>query len=220
LTTAPRSPDSSQARHSPWKYGFFTVITVVWVIADQWTKIWVRSNLRLYKDEIQVIDGFFSLIHAENPGAAFGLGAGSPYAMAIFGVFTVVAMFVLLKMLSELPANDRFQNAALALITSGAIGNAIDRVDKQKVTDFLRVYTNHPSAQAKLEAWFGTSEWPAFNVADAAIVIGLGMFGIFYLFLQKDQEGLEPDPPSKALADGAPTDGPEGRSAEKGDGPA
>jgi signal peptidase II len=87
-----------------------------------------------------------------------------------------------------MPDDDTFQNWALALLTSGVIGNAIDRVHKQSVTDFLHVYSDNPKIQPILIDVIGSTAWPSFNIADAAIVIGMIMFGVFYIFLEKDQE--------------------------------
>ena len=64
------------------------------------------------------------------------------------------------------------------------------------MTDFLRVYTEHESLKPWLIETFGTYEWPSFNVADSAIVVGLGMFFIHFAFLQDDEE-VESDPPQK-----------------------
>ena len=132
------------------------------------------------------------------------------YRMHVFAVFTVVALVVLGQMLMQLPNDDRFQATGLGLITSGAIGNAIDRVHKQSVTDFLRVYTDNDIATGLLGNWFGHRtfqggpvefvEWPSFNVADAAICVGLGMFVIHWLFLEKDED-VEPVPPEEPLSD-------------------
>jgi signal peptidase II len=181
------------------------VVTIVFTAIDQWTKILVQRNIGPLRDEIQVIDGFLSIVHAENPGAAFGMFGSSDYRMYFFGVFTLIALFVLGRMLWELPRDDRFQNVALALIMSGAIGNAIDRVMKQSVTDFIRVYTENPSLKNWLEAsWYGSAEWPSFNVADAAIVIGMGMFIIHWMFLEEELEDeAEPKPPEADAAGAA-----------------
>ena len=94
-------------------------------------------------------------------------------------------------------------NCALGLISSGAIGNAIDRAMKQSVTDFIRVYTENPTLKEMLiNSPYGSAEWPSFNVADAAIVIGMGMFVIHWLFLEKDEdddtEGSVPSPDAAA----------------------
>ena len=181
------------------KYVIFAIIAIALIALDQVTKVWVVENIAYRTEEIELIPGFLSLVHAQNPGAAFGFLDGFEYRMVVFAVFTVIAVVMLGQMLVQLPNDDRFQTVALAMITSGAIGNAIDRVDKQSVTDFVRVYTESPSLKPKLMEWFGTAEWPSWNVADAAIVVGLGMFLIHFLFLEKDEEGLELDPPEKKL---------------------
>ena len=87
------------------------------------------------------------------------------------------------------------------MITSGAVGNAIDRMHKQSVTDFVRVYTENETLKPCLIDIFRTAEWPSFNVADAAIVVGLGMFLIHFLFLQEDRDDLQPAPPEEPLQD-------------------
>ena len=180
------------------KYILFAVVTAVMVAIDQATKIWVVNNIRYRVDEIEVIPGFFSLVHAQNKGAAFGIMQGQ---MWVFALFTLVAVGVLGHMLWQLDPRERFQNVALAMISSGAIGNAIDRAHKQSVTDFLRVYTDNPKISEWLVSLFGTSEWPSFNIADAAIVIGLLMFLIHFLFLEKDED-VKPEPPAEPLEEG------------------
>jgi signal peptidase II len=197
--------DDLRAEQTPAKYILFVVVTVVFTAIDQWTKILVQRNIGPLREEIQVIDGFLSIVHAENPGAAFGMFGGSEYRMYFFGVFTLIALFVLGRMLWELPRDDRFQNVALGLITSGAIGNAIDRVMKQSVTDFIRVYTENPTLKNWLESsFYGSAEWPSFNIADAAIVVGMAMFVVHWLFLEKEDEeedGAEPEPPAEGAAE-------------------
>lgn len=178
------------------KYIIFIISTILFTLADQLTKLWVTENIRYRIDEIEVIPGFLSFVHAQNKGAAFGIMQGQ---MIVFAVFTVIALGVLGQMLWQLDKDDRFQSLALGLIASGAIGNGIDRALKQSVTDFIRVYTDHPGISSFLRENFGTTEWPSFNVADAAIVGGLLMFLYHFMFLEKDAEELEPDPPSKAL---------------------
>jgi signal peptidase II len=202
--------DDLRAEQTPGKYILFAVVTIVFTAIDQWTKILVQRNIGPLREEIQIIDGFLSLVHAENPGAAFGMFGGSEYRMYFFAVFTVIALFVLGRMLWELPRDDRFQNVALGLITSGAIGNAIDRVMKQSVTDFIRIYTENPSLKAWLEgSWYGSAEWPSFNIADAAIVVGMGMFLVHSFFLEQEEDEKdgavsETEPPSPESADAPP----------------
>lgn len=181
------------------KFKWTAWMTTIWLIVDQATKIWVVENIRYRTEEIKVIDGFFSLVHAQNKGAAMGILNDYEHRMLVFAVFTVIALGVLWQMYREIPGADRFQAAALGLILSGALGNAIDRIDKQSVTDFLRVYTEHPTLKPALIEWFGTYEWPSFNVADAAICVGLGMFILHFAFMQEDEEELDPEPPEEPV---------------------
>ncbi len=180
------------------KFKVFAWWTVILIIADQATKIWVTMNIPYGRGEIVLIPDFLSFVHARNTGAAMGMLDTFEYRMHVFAVFTVVALVVLFQMLVQLPDDDRFQAVGLGMITSGAVGNAIDRVHKQSVTDFIRVYTEHPDLKAWLLENFRTHEWPSFNVADAAIVCGLGMFMIHWMFLEKDEE-VPPAPPADPL---------------------
>jgi signal peptidase II len=119
--------------------------------------------------------------------------------MLVFAVFTVIAVGVLIQMFREIPAHDRYQSTALGLVFSGAIGNAIDRIHKQSVTDFLRIYTENETLKPWLAENIGWTEWPSFNVADAAICVGLVMFIWHFAFMQEDEDELEPAPPDKPL---------------------
>ena len=230
------------------RYWIWFAITVSFTIIDQWTKAWILEKAaeecgcdgpwmgddRVSRFREDVVPGFFQLVHAENPGAAFGMFAedGDTNArMIFFSLFTLVAIGVLFHMLWELPRGDRFQTSAIGLITSGAIGNFIDRsslwmegifpggMNKQSVTDFLRVFSENETAvkifgkipqlghQRTLDGPVEWVEWPSFNVADSAIVIGLCMFFFHYLFLEKDQEEVEDMSPAEPLS-GSPEDAP------------
>ena len=201
------------APKSNFKYILFAVVTVGFVILDQITKIWVIRNIKgprmVVKDvnlldkfgvtleewasfptSIDVIPGVFSLVHTQNTGAAFGIMEGQ---MIVFAIFTLIAFGTIVFTLAQMPDDDHFQNWALSLLTSGVIGNAIDRVHKQSVTDFLHVYSEDPDIVPLLVNVIGSNAWPSFNVADAAIVIGMIMFGIFYVFLEQDHEDAGED---------------------------
>jgi signal peptidase II len=201
------------------RYKLFAFIFIFSTVLDQITKIWVMYNIRgprvvngvnlleVFNIElsewrempsnIDVIPGFFSIVHTQNAGAAFGIMQGQ---MFVFALFTLMAIGVICWMLVQLPEEERFQNVALALLASGTIGNGIDRFHKQCVTDFLHVYSENPTIEPILINVLGSNSWPSFNVADAAIVIGMLMFGFHYLFLEKDEE-VEPDPPKDAVQD-------------------
>jgi lipoprotein signal peptidase len=202
-----RTPNSSRLANG-WsvrlnrKLLIFTLFTLFGVVVDQAIKWWVRTSPDVNAlGGIKVIPGFFSIVHAENPGAAFGMfgDLSESWRIAMFAVFTLIAVAVIVDMYRKLPANDWFLATTLGLILSGALGNLIDRLYKPffgvpnhrgqleygaTVTDFLRFYTDHPDWAAWLESMFGMSEYPSFNVADANLVVGVGMFIIHYLFIE------------------------------------
>ena len=198
----------STSSKSNVKYMLFFAVTIFFVVLDQVSKIWVIRNIKgprmvvkdinlldkfgvtleewaAFPSSIEVIPGFFSLVHTQNTGAAFGIMEGQMY---VFAIFTTIAFGTIFFTLAQMPDEDHFQNWALALLTSGVIGNAIDRVHKQSVTDFLHVYSENPKVVPLLQDVMGSNAWPSFNVADAAIVVGMIMFGIFYVFLEQDHE--------------------------------
>lgn len=181
------------------KVRLFLLFTVLFTIFDQITKIAVVKHITYRTEEIPVFSsGFLSLswVHAQNRGAAFGAFQGQTL---MFVVFTIVVIPLLLYMLRDLPADDKLQSSAIGLIMSGAVGNFIDRIHKQSVTDFIRVYTEHPGARQWLNNHDMPAEWPTFNIADAAIVIGLGLFLIHYLFFEKDNPAAAAEPPPEPL---------------------
>ncbi len=131
------------------------------VLVDQVTKAVVVARIPLHTT-IPVIPGFFDLTHLKNVGTAFGLlnTPGSP-SRALVVTLLAAAVFVgVLVWAWKTPPQERLLSAALALVAGGAVGNLIDRVRIQCVTDFLRFYVSR---------W----EWPSFNVADSAISVGV-----------------------------------------------
>jgi signal peptidase II len=130
------------------------------VVLDRLAKLGVERNIPLH-DGIQIIPGFFRLTHLENRGAAFGLFADSPspWKVATLVLFSVVALIVVSTLLWKNSHTMSTTGVGLALILGGAIGNLWDRLTAGHVTDFLLFYV-------------GRHQWPAFNVADSAIVVG------------------------------------------------
>ena len=154
----------------------FVLVGVVGVVLDQLTKIWIRQNLELHRGRIQVIDGFFELVHVENTGAAFGMLSGQSWAMYVFIPFTLIAVGVLVSLLRELPDDAVFMPITLGLILAGAIGNFIDRAMYQAVTDFLRFFLESGALYDWLVLNGFMHEWPSFNVADICICVGVALF--------------------------------------------
>ena len=181
----------------------FSLIVVIGVILDQWTKLWVVRNIPVYRGEITIIPNWLSLVHVKNPGAAMGMLQTFEYRQHLFAVFTVIAFVIIIDLFRKLPKDDWFLSTTMGLILSGAIGNAIDRVRFQEVTDFVKVYTEVPWQKSWLINTFGTNEWPSFNVADSALMVGAFLFLIHYLFLEEDEANEKPEtnsiPPSQQV---------------------
>lgn len=174
----------------------FWIVFLIGVVADQATKLWVMSNLAEGVDSIVVIPGLFDIVHAENPGAAFSLFRDWEYRYLLFLGFTCVAVWIVWDQFRRITDDDRWMSFALGLIASGAIGNAIDRITKRTVTDFLRVYTEQEGLKGWLIETFGTYEWPSFNVADSTLFVGV----VIYLIAGRDLES-EPAAPAAATDD-------------------
>ena len=186
------------------KYTLFGVITAVIVLLDQLTKIWVRDNIELWRGKIEVIPGFFDLVYFVNTGAAFGVMQDDPDAMTKFLVFTVIASIVMLGFLWWLPSEERFATAMMGSIFGGTIGNAIDRALYAGVTDFLRFYTDNGAISDWIYENFHTREWPSFNIADSAIVVGVLAFLFQQLFfVDRGQTEAELDDDELPDLDGA-----------------
>jgi signal peptidase II len=149
---------------------FHFVIALIVVCLDRVTKLTVEKDISLH-DGIQVIPGFFRLTHVENRGAAFGLFADSPgqWKIAMLVLFSIVALIVVLALLWRNSHAMTSTGIGLALILGGAVGNLWDRLLNGRVVDFLLFYV-------------GQYQWPAFNVADSAIVCGAGLLVIEILF--------------------------------------
>lgn len=142
------------------------------IFADQLTKYIIKINIALY-DNIIVIKNFFNITHILNPGGAFGFFASSSPGVRKF-IFLFASSIVALLILwfyKKYAENFIFLSIGLALIFGGAVGNLIDRFIYGKVVDFLDFY-------------IGTYHWPAFNMADSAITIGMGIL-IYHIIFKK-----------------------------------
>ncbi|HKR64249.1 MAG TPA: signal peptidase II [Thermoanaerobaculia bacterium] len=113
-----------------------------------------------------VVDGWFNLVHVRNPGAVFGLGAdlGRALPWLLTGASAIIAAVVFLTALRT-PLTDRWMQVGLHLVLGGALGNIVNRVTLGPVVDFLDFYVRTAN---------GAHHWPAFNLADVAICIGIG----------------------------------------------
>jgi signal peptidase II len=152
------------------------IVLIVIVAFDQATKIIVDRMLPLHSS-VPVIENFFSLTYIRNTGAAFGLFAqsGEFFRRTFLISFSLAAIGFIILMLRRLPESEKALTIALGFILSGAVGNLIDRLIYGEVIDFLDFY------------WNGY-HWPAFNVADSFITIGVVII-LYRLATTKD-----PDP--------------------------
>ena len=146
----------------------YAVLTAVVFLLDRFTKQLVVQRLPLH-DEIPIAP-FFSLVHVRNTGAAFGIFSGANTA---FIVLTVIVLGALTIYRRSWLGSGPVALAGLALLWGGALGNLVDRVTLGSVTDFLDFY------------WRGW-HWPAFNVADAAICVGVGLMVIDGLLARRE----------------------------------
>jgi len=151
----------------------YMAISAVVIILDIWTKWLVLARIDLH-EAIPVIPNFFQLVHVRNTGAAFGIGANASSSLVplllnagAIAVFCVVVVYALRSAVT-----DRLLQIGLHLILGGAIGNLLDRFRFGYVVDFLDVY-------------IGRHHWPAFNVADSAICIGIALL---FLDMRKKPE--------------------------------
>jgi signal peptidase II len=156
------------------KYLF--LISLFVLALDRVTKIAVARRLSLH-NSIPVIPGFFRIIHAENPGAAFGIFADSPSPLKVglLIAFSFMALLIVSVLLWKNSHAMTSTGIGLALILGGAVGNLWDRLVSRHVVDFLLFYV-------------GSHQWPAFNVADSAIVVGAGMLVLEIVFTKSSTQ--------------------------------
>lgn len=146
------------------------LLALVVVLLDRWSKLLVAARISLYT-HIQVIPGFFRITHTENTGAAFSLFADSPshWKTALLITFSAIAMIVVFILLWNQKRALTLTSIALSLILGGAVGNLWDRITSGRVVDFMLLYIKQ-------------YQWPVFNLADSAIVIGASLLVIEILF--------------------------------------
>ena len=133
------------------------------VFLDQVTKASIQARFVLNESSL-VIPGFFHLTYILNRGAAFGLlaGANPRFVLPFFWVVTLVVIGTISVYSFRLPLDRQLSRWGLALILGGAVGNLIDRIRFQAVVDFLHFF-------------YGSFHWPAFNLADSAITVGVSL---------------------------------------------
>jgi len=143
------------------RYRLLSIICLIILVVDQASKMYVDTHFRLH-ESLPVIDGFFHLTYVRNKGAAFGILANSAVRIPFFITVSVVAMIGILWYIKRIRDDQKTVFFSLALIFSGAFGNLIDRIRYGEVIDFL-------------DFFWRSHHWPAFNVADSAITVGVAL---------------------------------------------
>lgn len=183
------------------------VILVLSVVIDQWSKQWAHRTLLdaefhentedypvcghlaeaikrerfvgRHRESIRVIDGFFNFRYVENCASAFGIMNRVPesFRFPFFLIISLLALGFIPYLYVKTPADQRFMLYGLPFILGGAIGNLIDRLVTRYVIDFIDWY---------IPVGGQDRHWPTFNIADAAIVIGIGLMILQMLPLRKN----------------------------------
>ena len=144
------------------KYIYVIVFSSIVILLDQYTKYIICNTIGL-NARIEIIPDFLNIVHIRNSGIAFGLfkGFGSQFKILSLIMVSAVALFLLFFLISQIHKDDKLQTFGLSLIMGGAVGNLIDRFRLGEVIDFIDVH------------WRSVYHWPAFNVADSAITVGI-----------------------------------------------
>jgi len=142
------------------------VVAIAVGVSDQITKAIVSTTMGL-QETIEVLPGFFNITYVRNKGAAFGIlsrpgGVVGPYLLILASLLAIG--FLVWIWLRERPSSLR-DTASLGLILGGAVGNLVDRVKAGEVIDFLDFH-------------LGPYHWPAFNLADSAVTVGVLLFAL------------------------------------------
>jgi signal peptidase II len=152
------------------------VVMVITLGLDLWSKAWAWENLRQPGKSVTVIENWFFLEFGFNTGAAFSFLRDASYARMVFIGVTVLALLYMARLAWTMPTKHRTAFMAVALVAGGALGNLHDRLVRQfeirgelhyGVVDFIKVFY-----------WEG-KPWPTFNIADVALVVGVGLLFIY-----------------------------------------
>lgn len=144
--------------------GWFWPVALVILVCDQGSKLWAEQVLKLGAG-IVVVPGFFSLTRVHNTGVAFGLAQGNNL---LTGLLAAGILVWAAWMARSWDWNRRFVQGVTAMVAAGAVGNLIDRVRLGYVLDFFDFH---------FRGW----SWPAFNIADACISVGVGLLVLSWL---------------------------------------
>lgn len=153
------------------RYTLFILLTVAGLLLDQATKLFIDRSMQLF-DSIPVVTNFFNITYVRNRGAAFSFLSEASWRLPFFIAITLVAAIAILVAFHKLRDDQKLAQISMSMIFSGAIGNLIDRVRLGEVIDFLDAH------------WY-RHHWPAFNIADSLICVGVFLLALDMLLEEK-----------------------------------
>lgn len=158
---------------------WFLILAFLVLVADYLSKQWIVTNIQAYNfaDFIEVIPNFWRIIHVHNEGAAFSfLAEHSGWQQIFFSLLAVFISLYLVFLLTKNKANMLWKNISYALVIGGACGNLYDRLAYNYVIDFLDFFVVYNGAE---------HHYPAFNIADCGICVGVFMLVVYEFFMNK-----------------------------------
>jgi len=179
---APSSPASEPPRSK--RIALLVAFALVVLALDLWSKSWAWNNLR-EGAEVTVVENWLYFEFGFNTGSAFSFLREAEWGRALFIVVTIVALAYMGRLAATLPTRWPSAYVAIALVSGGALGNLHDRIFRQMevrgevrhgVVDFIKVF------------YWPDKPWPTFNVADVALVVGVGLL---FIFLTRHGETIE-----------------------------
>lgn len=151
------------------------IVTIVMLVVDRFTKYYISTNMEL-GEKIEVIKDFFYITHHTNKGAAWGIFHNADMTM-VLGIMSVIVSIIMIFIFFKF---DKWPlHLSLAMIISGALGNAYGRIFNGEVTDFLDFY-------------IFKYDFPIFNVADMMVTLGTILLVVYILFFHKEAEKVSP----------------------------
>jgi signal peptidase II len=156
------------------KYIILTFVSIVVLLLDQATKIFIDRTMEIHSS-ITVVENFFNITYIRNKGAAFGFLAETSFRLPFFIFISIFAVVVIIVIFRKLRPEQKLTAVALSLIFAGALGNLIDRIRLGEVIDFIYVH------------WYD-HYWPAFNVADSAICVGVFLLALDMLLDERSRK--------------------------------
>jgi signal peptidase II len=186
-TDAPARAHDAEPPRKP-RLVLAAVVAAITLALDLWSKAWAWNNLR-EGETVTVVENWFYFEFGFNTGSAFSFLRDASYARAVFIVVTLLALGYMVKLALTLPTRWKVAYVAIAMVAGGAMGNLHDRLvrvldirgeDRYGVVDFIKIF------------YWPEKPWPTFNVADIALVVGVGLLFIFLSKHGDEAEGRKP----------------------------